>query len=93
MGNENEIKTFTAIDTAGNEVEMEIIAAFINDETNKQYIIFTDHTKNPDGTLQVSAASFVGDLDGEIKITKIETQEEWDIVNDFIRDMNKEIEG
>ena len=93
MGNENEIKTFTAIDTAGNEVEMEIIAAFINDETNKQYIIFTDHTKNPDDTLQVSAASFVGDLDGEIKITKIETQEEWDIVNDFIRDMNKEIEG
>ncbi|MBS7370051.1 MAG: DUF1292 domain-containing protein [Oscillospiraceae bacterium] len=92
MGNENEIKTFTAVDSEGKEVEMEIIAAFVNDETDKQYIIFTDRTENAEGALNVSAASFVGDLDGEIKISKIETPEEWEIVNDFICDMNKEIE-
>ena len=32
MGNENEIKTFTAVDSEGKEVEMEIIAAFVNEQ-------------------------------------------------------------
>ena len=58
-----------------------------------RYMQVYDRTENAEGALNVSAASFVGDLDGEIKISKIETPEEWEIVNDFIRDMNKEIEG
>ena len=90
---ENDIITFTAQDENGNDVELEVIAAFENTDTKKQYIIFTDHSANPDGTIRVSAAAFEGELGGKIKIIKIEDPEEWNAVNEYIEQMNKEIGG
>ncbi len=90
---ENEVKKFTVPNAEGVDTEYEIIAAFADDETGKQYIIFTDNSTNADGAICVSAACFKGDINGEITIAAIETAEEWEKVNSFIRDMNKEILG
>ena len=90
---DNEVKKFKMPDGEGGEAEYEIIAAFENTDNGKQYIIFTDGSKNPDGTIRVSAVSFTGDLDGEIKVSAIQDPAEWEAVNQFVSDMNDEIGG
>ena len=50
--------SFSIIDEAGNEVVYDVLFTFENDETNKNYIVYTDNTKDEVGNIQVFASIY-----------------------------------
>lgn len=67
----------------GKEVVCYIILIFDNPDTGKQYVIYTDGTKNSDGTLEV-LASIYHVIDGEVQLGEITTDAEWDMVDEML---------
>lgn len=72
-----ESKTMYVEDKDGNEVEMEIIFTFDNEERGKQYVVFQD-PKNEEGEM------FASCYDDEGNLTPIETEEEWSMVEEVL---------
>ena len=68
----------------GKEVICYILLTFDNPSTNKKYIVYTDGTKNDDGTMEV-LASIYNIVDGEVVLEEINTEEEWNMVDDMLR--------
>ncbi len=64
-------------DEQGNEMEMEILFTFDDEERNKKYVVFKN-PKEDDEEVFASAYDDAGNL------LPIETQEEWDMVEEVI---------
>ncbi len=64
-------------DEHGNEMEMEIVFTFDDEERNKKYVIFRN-PKEDDDEVFASAYDDTGNL------FPIETQEEWEMVEEVI---------
>ena len=61
-------------DDLGNTKEYEILMTLKMEETNKNYIIYTDNTKDPDNN----------------ELEEIKTDKEWDIIDKILeKNMNK----
>ena len=48
--------TFSMIDENGNEVVYDVLFTFENEETNKNYIVYTDNQKDESGNIEVYAS-------------------------------------
>lgn len=84
-------KTLKIIDKNGNKTEYEILCAFELAQTEKNYIVFTDNTKDENGNLNVFASIYYPDND--TKLDEIETEEEWKIIESIIQQLIQEKRG
>ena len=74
---------FVLLDEEGNEVPCQTLFMFDNPETEKSYVVYTDNTCSEDGNLNIFASVF--EYEGEeLKLTDIETDEEWETVSQVI---------
>ena len=75
------------IDESGNEIEMEVLFTFDNDETNKKYVLYFDPNDE-------SGEVFASIYDDEGNLTPGESEEEWAMVEEvfgaFVSDVNDE---
>ena len=70
---------FVVKDENGNIIECEILFTFESPETNKNYVVYTDHTKNESGEVKVYANVY--DKGGNNReFLPIETEEEWNTI-------------
>ena len=53
-----EKNTFTIINDEGKEVKYDVLFTFQSEETNKDYIVYTDNSKDEDGNVQVYASIY-----------------------------------
>lgn len=84
-------KVFIAKDSNGREKEYEIIFKFDSDQTKKSYLVYTDHTKE-NGLMKVFANVY--DKTGKNKLLMpIETEEEWNTIETFLRKLEGMIDG
>ncbi len=73
---------FTAKSEDGTLHEYEIIFKFYSDETHKNYLVYTDHSKKGDN-MNVFAGTY--DPTGKMKkILPIETDKEWNTIEAFL---------
>ncbi len=72
-------KILKLIDENGNEIEYEILLAFKWMKTNKNYIVYTDNTKDEEGNINVFAAIYYPN--DSTRLNPIETDEEWDEID------------
>ncbi len=86
--NRDEIMSFKVLNDEGVEVECEVLFTFENQETNKNYIIYTDNTLDDDGSTKVYASIYDPDAP-ETELTPIETDEEWAVI-EIIMDVLQE---
>ena len=49
---------FNVIDKDGNEIECEVLFTFESEETKKNYIVYTDNTKDNKGNIRVFASIY-----------------------------------
>jgi len=70
-------------DENGNEIECEIIMTFTSDEFGKSYVVYQ---VNGDEEGKYYAASYDPDDDDEGKLFEIETDEEWDLIEEVLED-------
>ncbi|MGS0973677.1 MAG: DUF1292 domain-containing protein [Candidatus Izemoplasmataceae bacterium] len=82
-------KTFTVIDEEGNEVLYEVVLTFKNDETEKSYVIYKLPGEDKD---EVFAAIYDEDAKDGGNLIQIETEEEWDMVEEVLNTFLEEEE-
>lgn len=74
-------ETLVVTDEQGNELECVIIMTFESEEFGKSYVIYR---LKDDETGEYFAASFNPEDDEEGQLTPIETDEEWDLVEEVL---------
>lgn len=85
-----EDKTFTVIDENGNETLCEIIFTFHSEEYNKNYVIYSMPGKEEEDELEVSAACYEESGENEGILKPIETDEEWELVEQVLEEFDEE---
>jgi len=86
MNNEN---TFTIIDNEGKERTCEVLFTFESDETNKNYIVYTDNTKDHDGNVRVYASIYKKTAK-KTELQPIDSEREWKIVETILESIQEE---
>lgn len=76
----------------GKEIVCYIIFQFEDSKTGKKYVIYTDGTKNNDGTLEILASTYEM-VDNQIEIGLITTDYEWDLVDKMLAQKVGELHG
>lgn len=83
----DEKKYMKIIDNNGNEIEYEILTAFMWLKNKKNYIVYTDNTFDIDGNLNVFAGVYYPE--DSSRIDSIETEEEWQEIEKRLADILK----
>ena len=82
----------TVTDESGKQVICDVLLTFENEETGKNYIVYTDNTKDSFGKVQVYASVYTeDDQTREISLQEIETDEEWETVSEAIEMVREEV--
>ncbi len=74
----------------GSEVVCEIIFTFESEATGKKYVIFQEID---DESGEVGAASYIEKENGEGELEAIETEEEWELIQDALNDFLEQEEN
>lgn len=85
----NKENTFKVIDKDGKAIEFEILFTFESDETNKNYMVYTDNTKDENGNTKVYASVFKPDAE-PLELLPVETEREWKIIETIITSITEE---
>ena len=88
MNKENNLKV---IDKEGKEIEFEVLFTFESNETNKNYMVYTDNSKDEKGNIRVFASVF-NPSDEPLELLPVETEREWKIIEtilDSVQEQNK----
>ena len=81
------IDSFTKVDNEGNITEYTVLFTFESGTTHKNYIVYTDDTRDENGNINVYAGTYNPQKLGNIET--IETEEEWETIEDLLEDINQ----
>ena len=81
---------FTIVDKDGNKTECDVLFTFESDETHKNYIVYTDNTKDGMGNTKVYASVYDPKNPGA-SLAPIETEEEWKAIEQILEEIQKEV--
>lgn len=82
--------SFTMIDENGNEIVYDVLFTFESEETHKNYIVYTDNTKDTEGNVEVYA-SIYDPNDPHSKLEAIETDKEWKVIETILETLQEEV--
>ena len=85
-----EDKFFTMIDDDGKEIRYDVLFTFDSEDTNKSYIAYTDNTYDEEGNISVYASTY-NPQDKELKLGKIETDQEWKVIETILNTIQQEL--
>lgn len=80
---------FTVVNDKGEEVTCEVLFTFESEETNKNYIVYTDNTTDTDGNVKVYASIFDPNAENT-ELVPIETDREWKIIETILDSIQEE---
>lgn len=83
---------FKVIDENGKEIECEVLFTFESDETNKNYIVYTDNTTDENGNTKVYASIYTPDSE-DLNLQPIETDKEWKIIETILNELQEEVKS
>ena len=83
MTKKKDLNYFTVTDKNGKETEYEILFTFESEDTNKNYIVYTSNELDSDDMIK-TYASIYEEKDGNLKLTPIEDDKEWNLVEKLI---------
>ena len=73
----------------GKEIVCDILFRFHSDETGKDYMAFTDHSKAPDGSASVFYATYDPNAES-IDLAPIQTQSEWVMLREMFEQIQED---
>ncbi|SLL32557.1 DUF1292 domain-containing protein [Niallia sp. JL1B1071] len=81
-----ETNTITVVDEQGNEQLCEILFTFESDEFGKSYVLYYPMGEgDEDEEIDIHASSFIPNEEtGDGELSPIETEEEWDLVEEML---------
>lgn len=87
-----EKNTFSMIDENGKEITYDVLFTFESEETNKNYIVYTDNSKDEAGNIEVYA-SIYDPNDPQSKLEAIETEKEWKVIETILETLQEEVKN
>lgn len=81
---------FKVIDN-GKEIECNILFTFKDESNDINYVVYTDGTKDNDGDLKIYSSRYVQE-NKNIILKPIESDYEWDLIDNMIEARWKEVE-
>ena len=81
---------FTMIDESGQEREYDVLFTFESEETNKNYIVYTDNTKDETGNVEVYASIYDPENPNS-RLEPIETEKEWKVIETILETLQEEV--
>ena len=82
--------SFSMIDAEGNETVYDVLFTFESEETNKNYIVYTDNTKDETGNIEVYASIYDPE-DPHSKLEAITTEKEWKVIETILDTLQEEV--
>ncbi len=82
--------SFSMIDENGNEVVYDVLFTFESDETKKNYIVYTDNTRDEKGNIEVYASIYDPE-DPKSKLEAITTDKEWKVIETILETLQEEV--
>ena len=82
--------TFSMLDENGNEIIYDVLFTFESEETHKNYIVYTDNTKDENGNVEVYASIYYPD-DPHSKLEAIKTDKEWKVIETILETLQEEV--
>ena len=82
----DEKQKFTVKDEKGREIECEPLFTFESDETNKNYAIYTDGSKNEKNEINLFASTYET-LDNYSQFIAIESEKEWNMIKNVVKEI------
>ena len=82
--------SFSMIDEEGKEVTYDVLFTFESDETKKNYIVYTDNSKDKEGNIEVYASIYYPDSDNK-KLDPTTTDKEWKVIETILDTLQEEI--
>lgn len=82
--------TFSMLDENGNEVIYDVLFTFESEETHKNYIVYTDNTRDETGNIEVYA-SIYDPNDPHSKLEAIKTDKEWKVIETILDTLQEEV--
>lgn len=84
--------TFKALNNEGQEIECEVLFTFESEETNKNYMVYTDNTTDEEGNVKVYASIYNPEKP-ESELIPIESESEWKIIETILEEIQSEVKG
>lgn len=81
---------FTMIDENGEEHTFDVLFTFESEETHKNYIVYTDNTKDATGNIEVYASIYDPENPNS-KLEPIETDKEWKVIETILNTLQEEV--
>lgn len=85
-----EKNTFKVLGDDGREIICNVLFTFESEETNKNYIVYTDNSQDDKGNTQVFASIFDPN-DPNTRLEPIETEKEWKVIETILSTLQEEI--
>ena len=82
--------SFTMIDDNGNETVYDILFTFESEETHKNYIVYTDNTRDEAGNVEVYASIYDPE-NPHSRLEAIETEKEWKVIETILETLQEEV--
>lgn len=82
--------TFTLLDENGQEVVYDVLFTFESEQTNKNYIVYTDNSRDEEGNIEVYASIYYPE-DENGRLEAIETDSEWKLIETILSTLQEEI--
>ncbi len=81
----NRENIFKVIGKDGKEIVFEILFTFESDETNKNYMVYTDNSKDENGNVRISASIVKDSKNPNSELEEIKTDREWKIIDTVLK--------
>ena len=82
--------SFTMVDEDGNETVYDILFTFESEETHKNYIVYTDNTRDEAGNVEVYASIYDPE-NPHSRLEAIETEKEWKVIETILETLQEEV--
>ena len=82
--------SFTMIDENGKEIVYDVLFTFESDETHKNYIVYTDNSRDETGNIQVYASIYDPENPNS-KLEAITTDKEWKVIETILETLQEEV--
>ena len=78
------------IDENGKEIVYDVLFTFESEETNKNYIVYTDNSRDEAGNIQVYASIYDPENPNS-KLEAITTDKEWKVIETILETLQEEV--
>ena len=82
--------TYTMVNQDGVERVFDVLFTYESEETHKNYIVYTDQSKDSEGNIQVYASTY-NPNDPSSPLGVVETEKEWKVIETILETLQEEV--